>query len=68
MSKSAAEEGHEKRVQRIIQRARRETGMRDFLILSMARMWTVLLVLAAVVYTLFQRWREPLQGRRSAAK
>lgn len=44
--------GHGRRVSKILDRARHETGVRDLVTFSGARMWTVLLALAAILYVL----------------
>ena len=48
---------HDRRVQTILTRARRETGVRDLLTFGLATMWTALLSLGAVLYALFARSR-----------
>jgi len=48
------EEGHDRRVTNILTRARQEVGVRDLVTFSFARMWTVLLALGAVLYTLIE--------------
>ncbi len=50
MSEPNAQQAHtsEQRIRRVIQRARREVGIRDLLTFCLARIWTVLLILGAV--------------------
>jgi hypothetical protein len=55
-STSNDNEGHERRVASILSSARREVGVRDLLVFSCARMWTVVLAIGAVVYGLCTRW------------
>ena len=43
------------RVERVLQRARRQVGLRDFLSLFLVRIWIVLLSLGSVVYALCNR-------------
>lgn len=38
----------EQRIRRVVDRARREAGLRDLLTFCLARIWTVLLILGAV--------------------
>jgi hypothetical protein len=48
------------RVERILRRARRSAWLRDVLILTTVRVWTVLAALAGI---LFARWYRPPRGR-----
>jgi hypothetical protein len=53
------------RVERILRRARRSAWLRDVLILTTVRVWTVLAALAGI---LFARWYRPTRGRAYAGR
>ena len=50
---------HDRRVAAILKRARRETGARDLLTFTLAKMWTALLAIGAVAYSLLSKWHRP---------
>ncbi|MDH3718183.1 MAG: hypothetical protein OES79_08685 [Planctomycetota bacterium] len=54
--------GHEERVTRILRRAGRETGLRDVVTFSLARAWSILLIVGSVMYVLFAGHEEPSDG------
>ncbi len=60
-------EGHERRVRKILTRARHEVGVRDLVTFSFARMWTVLLAIGAAIYALVGSWHVNGQDRRNDA-
>ena len=50
---------HDRRVATILKQARRETGVRDLLAFALAKMWTALLGVGAVVYSFFSKSHLP---------
>lgn len=54
-STSDQNEGHERRVENVLKRTRREVGLRDLLTMSFGRIWVVLLEFGAVLYALCGR-------------
>jgi hypothetical protein len=55
--------GHEERVSRILRRAGRETGLRDVVTFSLARAWSILLIVGSVMYVLFAGNQGPTDGK-----
>jgi hypothetical protein len=47
---------HDRRVEAVLGRARRETGVRDLLTFSFVKMWAALLAVGAVFCVLFGKW------------
>ena len=58
---------HDRRVEAVLKRARRETGIRDLVTFGLAAMWTTLLDLGAVFYALLteRHVRPPTEPRSS---
>ena len=53
------DQAHERRVQRILKQARRETGLRDLLTFCGARVWIAILALGAAAYVAIANRIEP---------
>jgi hypothetical protein len=57
------ERAHERRVEQILRRARREVGLRDFLTFCGARLWTAVLAIGAELYAAFVNRTESGRGQ-----